>query len=186
MQFLLPEFSARRFALAAQPRYFSNSETIRAAKSTHLRYADPSWRRAVENTHLRLAEQSWRCAVGNTHIRLERKAARVIGGLLLVAALLLGAGVVSPARAQDNPTVVHVVQPGETLSEIAAEYGASEAEILQLNGIEDANAIVAGQKLSVPTSGLDPSAPAPAGLRLEKLSSWLFGYRRSRPSRCAR
>jgi LysM repeat protein len=43
----------------------------------------------------------------------------------------------------------HVIQPGETLSDIADRYGLSVAEIMSLNGIGDPDLIYAGESLSV-------------------------------------
>lgn len=44
----------------------------------------------------------------------------------------------------------HVVQSGETLSEIAAAYGATVKMVVRANGLKNANAIRAGQKLFIP------------------------------------
>lgn len=46
--------------------------------------------------------------------------------------------------------VTHVVQPGETLSTIAADYGVDQAELAQANNIANGNLIRAGQKLVIP------------------------------------
>ena len=43
-----------------------------------------------------------------------------------------------------------VVESGDTLSEIAAEYGIKTSELMAANGIEDASRIYIGQKLQVP------------------------------------
>jgi len=55
----------------------------------------------------------------------------------------------------------HVVQPGESLSRIAARYGVSVADLVTANGITDPNRVLAGSRLR-----LDPAAPAgvPAGV----------------------
>jgi LysM repeat protein len=53
---------------------------------------------------------------------------------------------------------VHIVVAGETLSSIAGDYGFTLAELLDLNGLEDANYIYEGQALSLPVSHY---APAP-------------------------
>lgn len=44
----------------------------------------------------------------------------------------------------------HVVQSGETLSEIADRYGVSVQKLMQLNGIKDADLVEAGTKLKLP------------------------------------
>lgn len=49
--------------------------------------------------------------------------------------------------------IVHVVQPGETLSSIAYRYGVTVQAIIDANGITNPDQIYQGQKLNVPTSG---------------------------------
>jgi uncharacterized membrane protein/LysM repeat protein len=44
----------------------------------------------------------------------------------------------------------HVVQPGETLSSIARQYGVTYQAILEANGLEDPNLITVGQELIIP------------------------------------
>ena len=48
---------------------------------------------------------------------------------------------------------VHVVGWGQTLSQIAATYGTSVSAFVQANGLANANAIYAGQRLRIPTTG---------------------------------
>jgi len=74
-----------------------------------------------------------------------------------------GAPAAPAAQASPNTPAAgtHVVQPGETLSSIAARYGVSEAAIAQANGLANPNLIYAGQQLVIPTAG-SPAAPAPA------------------------
>lgn len=58
-----------------------------------------------------------------------------------------------------KPTAVrrqHVVQDGETLSEIAERYGTTVEEIVALNGIQDPNAIAAGTVLEIPPPATQP------------------------------
>lgn len=55
----------------------------------------------------------------------------------------------------------YVVQPGDSLSRIAARLGVTTQELADLNGINDPNTIRAGQKLAVPQGAAKP-APAPA------------------------
>ena len=71
-----------------------------------------------------------------THFPLVRIAA-------LVAVIVAG-GVAVPAAATDR---VVVVQPGDTLSQIALEHGMTVAQLSALNGITDPNRIYAGQRL---------------------------------------
>ena len=56
----------------------------------------------------------------------------------------------------------HVVEPGETLSGIADQYGLSVEELASVNGIADADLIFAGQRLQIGTGATDWRAPAAA------------------------
>jgi LysM repeat protein len=85
--------------------------------------------------------------------------------LFLAAALVncsLLAALPSPLYAQDADTMVYTVAAGETLSEIAAQFGVEPQVLLDLNGLEDADAIFVGQTLRVPVT-VDAAQPAPPG-----------------------
>lgn len=81
----------------------------------------------------------------------------VLLALVMVAMTMLSA----PAESTDRPThyaaATVVVAPGETLWDIAAVVAPQEdrrgviADIVKLNSLPDAGAIVAGQSLFVPT-----------------------------------
>ncbi len=58
------------------------------------------------------------------------------------------------------PLPTHVVQPGETLSEIARDYGISLTRLMLYNNIRDANAVYEGQSLRIPPADADPAAEA--------------------------
>ena len=95
--------------------------------------------------------------------RTEKSGGRfglLLSGLLLFAIVTVGAP--HTARAQSVTTTVHIVAPGETLSEIAKTYGVSAEDIQSFNGIEDPNTIVEGQPLLIP--GTPEQAPAPSGM----------------------
>ncbi len=89
----------------------------------------------------------------------------LVYGSLLLASLWLG--LATPVAAQSSPT--HTVGPGETLSQIAESYGIAMAELMALNGIDDPNAIYAGQLLVLPSDNplpapeivVDPAQPTP-------------------------
>jgi murein DD-endopeptidase MepM/ murein hydrolase activator NlpD len=72
---------------------------------------------------------------------------------LLVCGLVLSAAVCTPAKAapplQGGRT--HVVQPGDTLGHIALRYSVSVADIVAANGLADADHIIVGQQLRVPS-----------------------------------
>ncbi len=48
---------------------------------------------------------------------------------------------------------VHIVQPGQTLSSIAARYGTSVSALMRANGLSNPNFIWVGQRLVVPSAG---------------------------------
>jgi LysM repeat protein len=50
----------------------------------------------------------------------------------------------------DGPCYEHVVEAGQTISEIAQAYKVSQREIMDVNNIKDASRIRVGQKLYIP------------------------------------
>ncbi len=54
------------------------------------------------------------------------------------------------AAAASAPVYEHVLYPGETLDDVARQYGSSQQEIMKLNNITDAASIKPGTKLLVP------------------------------------
>ena len=54
---------------------------------------------------------------------------------------------VDPHNAAAGQPTAHIVQAGETLSQIAETYGLSTDELMRLNGIDNADTIYIGQKL---------------------------------------
>jgi len=56
------------------------------------------------------------------------------------------------------------VQPGETLSSIARQYGVSYQAIMYVNGLEDPNLIEVGQELIIPRPDeiLPTQTPSPS------------------------
>ena len=57
----------------------------------------------------------------------------------------------SPPAAEANRPRTYAVQPGDTLSAIAAQFGVSAAELRRINGIDDPDSIRVGQSLLIPT-----------------------------------
>lgn len=89
------------------------------------------------------------------------EAARARGGTTTAPAL--------PAADTATPTVpptpiVYVVQPGDTLLEIAQDYGVSVEALQAANGIDDPRLLRPGQELVIPTG--DESEGAAPGLLL--------------------
>lgn len=66
-----------------------------------------------------------------------------------------------PAPPPPGGGAVHVVRSGETLGQIARQYGTTVSAIAQLNGISNPNLIFVGQVLSIP-GGSAPPPPPPA------------------------
>ncbi len=76
---------------------------------------------------------------------------RPVVGALLVVAGLLGASLATASTAAAD--VVVVVEAGDSLSEIAAEYGVSVSALMAANGITDPDRLFMGQELVVPGVG---------------------------------
>jgi len=71
--------------------------------------------------------------------------------------------------------IVHIVQPGETLSSIAARYGTTVQAIASANNIIDPNTIYVGQKLTI-RSGSGSQAPS-GGCRIRhtvQAGEWIY------------
>jgi len=66
-----------------------------------------------------------------------------------------------PATVQPPGGSIYVVQPGDTLSRIAARFGTTVAAVVQANGIVNPNLIYVGQRLNISGGGSVP-VPTPA------------------------
>jgi LysM repeat protein len=79
-----------------------------------------------------------------------------------------------PVRAEPTApavaVVVHVVQPGDTLTAIAANAGTTVSALAALNKIDPAQPIVIGQKLKLPAT-ISSTSPSAAVVR-SKLDAW--------------
>src|SRR3954463_14123291 len=73
----------------------------------------------------------------------------------LSAAVACGVAALLPSAAP-----AHVVQPGETLSGVAAANGLSTATLAAANGITPDAWVVSGTSLTIPAPGTAPVAPA--------------------------
>lgn len=56
---------------------------------------------------------------------------------------------VVPQGAQDDGSIVHSVQPGDTINSIAVAYGVSSAQIIELNNLANPRLISVGQRLLI-------------------------------------
>jgi cell wall-associated NlpC family hydrolase len=65
------------------------------------------------------------------------------------------------ARADPAGAVVHVVEPGETLSQIADSAGVDIATLAKVNNLDDLNFLVAGESLKLPAKAAAPAPPSP-------------------------
>jgi LysM repeat protein len=74
-------------------------------------------------------------------------------------AFILAAAVLIAVTGSASASDVHIVQPGETLSEIAEQYGATVADLQALNDLPDADFVWYGQRLLIQPA--DPPAPDP-------------------------
>ena len=89
---------------------------------------------------------------------------KVLVGLLACALLVsLGAQAAWAGPLHSNP-IIHIVQWGENLTNIAYRYGTTIRAIMLANGIVNQNRIYAGQRLVIPGAAPAP-APAPSGCR---------------------
>jgi len=71
--------------------------------------------------------------------------------LIIAAIILFLLGNPQPILAQDNPTnPVYVVQPGETLSQIAQKFNVTVNEIVSINNISNPDLISPGIRLYIP------------------------------------
>lgn len=68
----------------------------------------------------------------------------------------------TPSASAATGEVLHVVQPGETLTSISLFYHVAIEAIVARNGITDPNSIVAGQTLVIPLGAASPSSTGQA------------------------
>lgn len=77
----------------------------------------------------------------------------LIPALLLTLTLAVRPALAAPSR--QSPTV-HVVEAGETLTQIAARYGVSQQELMAANQIINPSLIYVGQRLAIPGDAAQP------------------------------
>jgi N-acetylmuramoyl-L-alanine amidase len=65
-----------------------------------------------------------------------------------------------PIQSQGSAQTSYTVQPGDTLSAIAEQYGVTVAGLVQINGISNPDLIFIGQQLAI-SSSAPPPAPIP-------------------------
>jgi uncharacterized protein YkwD len=67
-----------------------------------------------------------------------------------------------PANVRSGTLIEYTVLPGDTLAGIAVKFNSIADNIIEENGIEDANALNAGQILQIPVNLVTPTATLPA------------------------
>ncbi len=107
------------------------------------------------------------------HPRTPVKLAIII--LVLIAALVPALPAAAAPDYQSGG--VHVVQRGESLSQIARRYGVSTAALAQANGISNPNLIYAGQRLVIPgaSGGASAGGSATGGVHVVRPGENLSG-----------
>ena len=68
--------------------------------------------------------------------------------------------ILMPTPAPSGQAREHIVQRGEYLATIAAQYGVTVNAIIQANALRNPNLLTPGQKLIIPATGAAPTAPA--------------------------
>lgn len=74
----------------------------------------------------------------------------LLSAKVFVAIVVLLLAFCLPASADASCPGIHVVQPGETLTRIAARYGVTVQAIVRANGLVNPNFIWVGQRLVIP------------------------------------
>ena len=80
----------------------------------------------------------------------EKLRTEIVSEISKKVAAVVRSSAPAPAPVRSERGYEHVVKQGETLSEIAAAYNTRVDTIVRANGLRDANAIRAGQKLFIP------------------------------------
>jgi cell wall-associated NlpC family hydrolase/nucleoid-associated protein YgaU len=90
---------------------------------------------------------------------MVRRTVRVLAVSFAATTLIL-----TPLVHAAEPTAgpVHVVEPGDTLWQIALDAGTDAATIMRLNGLEDGDLLAVGQSLKVPVGQSAPAKPPAA------------------------
>ncbi|MBN1250038.1 MAG: LysM peptidoglycan-binding domain-containing protein [Anaerolineae bacterium] len=94
-----------------------------------------------------------------------RLSAHLLRHLLLVSVVCLGLAFTAaqPALAAPVQSTVVIVQPGDTLTRIASQYGLSVSQLASANGLRWNSWLYAGQRLTIPGSSYTSPSPAPSG-----------------------
>ncbi len=101
----------------------------------------------------------------------------------LIASFVLASGIalIAPhiAFSEEPSGDVYVVQPGDTLTDIAAQLGLTVQELADLNGLSNLNHVVTGTRLEVPASPEPASLASSAVTYVVELGDTLWGIAQS-------
>ena len=86
------------------------------------------------------------------HQRFKRAASKL--AVYTCSAMMLTSGFSSIPVFAAQPSITYTVVWGDTLNDIASEYGISVSELAQYNGISNVNLIYVGQKIQIPQKGI--------------------------------
>lgn len=89
--------------------------------------------------------------------RLDEPDHITVGQRLIIPA----PGIASDKAGEPATAQVYVVQPGDTLWAIAMRYGVTVDDLMQANGIQNANLLRVGQSLVIPAPGTTTAYPPP-------------------------
>ncbi len=83
---------------------------------------------------------------------------------LILVFVILGILISAVGVSAQTSTIYYVVQPGDTLANIAARYGTTWQAIAQANNLANPNLIYVGQTLVIPVGYVPPpTTPPPTG-----------------------
>jgi LysM repeat protein len=83
--------------------------------------------------------------------------------LLWILVAILTVTVWQPVQAAPTANTTYIVQPGDSLTRIAARYGVSVSQLAAANGLRWSSWVYAGQRLTIPGNAPLNPAPAPSG-----------------------
>ena len=106
----------------------------------------------------------------NTTVEALAQANRIVNPNLIFVGQTLTIQLPPETLPPSAQTVIHVVQPGETLAQVALRYQTSVWAIAQANGLDNPNLIYAGQRLFIPT----PEVGAEGADLISPFTSLLF------------
>lgn len=91
----------------------------------------------------------------------------ILLGIVLATTIISGQTALAqdtPPEPGETPPTVHIVQTGETIEEIAEQYGVSAAALQEANQLDSPASVVPGQRLIIPPAGYDEISPADLNL----------------------